>query len=260
MKRGPKRNPAHVIRDAEMILMFRDGKTLQEIGDKYGITRERVRQRLNDHGLSGLDGGAALRSLSAIGDAAKRLSEARARREQLDFDRWGMSREEISMLSPLPRKHRKHPIRLYEQQRNSARRRGIGWEITLREWWKVWQESGKWELRGRGKGYCMARWADDGPYSAENVYICTCGENFSDSYITKPWDQRFPHHKRRNPPGYWRDRCNRPHKTHWKFGNLWIAQIPGVGRKYFSDEQTALAVLKSSSSPVSRSDEASPAT
>lgn len=236
------RNPALVIRDAEMVLMFRDGKTYQEIGDKYGISRERVRQRMNTLGLSRMEGGAAMRSLSKIEDAAKRLAENKARRERRDFEKWGMTPEAIAALSPLKRSDPKHPIRTYAQQHNSAKQRGIGWELTFAQWWRIWQESGHWEERGRGKGYCMARWADDGPYSVENVYICTIGQNFSDSYITKPWAQRFPHVALRNPPGTSAANKNRPTKTHWKFGNMWVVHFPNGSRKYGMSEEAATAL------------------
>lgn len=236
------RNPAHVIRDAEMVLMFRDGKTLAEIGSKYGVTREYVRQQLSKLGLSRMDGGQALRMLSGIGKEVGRKAEAKARRERRDFEKWGMTPEGIASLSPLKRGDKKHPIRIFEQQRNSAKRRGVGWQLTLSEWWRIWQESGHWEERGRGKGYCMARWADDGPYSAENVYICTCGQNFSDSYITKPWDKRFPHKTRRNPPGFWAAEKRKPKKTHWKFGNMWVVHFPNGSRKYGMSEEAATAL------------------
>ena len=184
------RNPAHVIRDAEMVLMFRDGKTLAEIGKQYGVTREYVRQQLARLGLSSMDGGMAMRSLSRIRSKAESAAAAKSRQEQRDFEKWGMPTEEIRAISAFSRSDTRHPFRKFVEQRRNASRRGIVWNITFAQWWRIWQESGHWEERGRGKGYCMARWADDGPYSAENVYICTIGQNFSDSYITKPAAER----------------------------------------------------------------------
>lgn len=184
------RNPAYVVRDAEWVLLYRDGKTLAEIGAQYGVTREYVRQQLAKLGLSRLDGGMAMRSLSKIGDQLKRKEAAEAHRARRDFEKWGMTTEAISAISPLPRGHTGHPFRKFVEQRRNAKVRDIGWELTFAQWWGIWQESGHWGERGRGQGYCMARWADDGPYSVENVYICTIGQNFSDSYITKPASAR----------------------------------------------------------------------
>jgi hypothetical protein len=61
----------------------------------------------------------------------------------------------------------------YNMQRRNARERGIGWHITLWDWWAFWQRSGKWHLRGRGRGYMMCRVADAGGYEPGNIYIAT---------------------------------------------------------------------------------------
>lgn len=73
------------------------------------------------------------------------------------------------------------PAVRYKNQKLNARKRGIGWEFTFPEWCGVWQESGKWDLRGTGSGYCMARIGDVGPYAVWNVKIKTSSDN------TKEW-------------------------------------------------------------------------
>lgn len=183
------RNPSYVIRDAEMVLMYRDGKTLQEIGDKYGVSRERVRQRLASLGLTRVDGGVTLRMLSKASTTLAAERSAAERREQAHFNRWGMSIQDMAAITKaagVNLSDDKHPTRKFLRQRQNAKGRGIEFLLTFAEWWQIWQQSGHWDERGRGQGYVMARWADDGPYSADNVYICTSGQNFSDSYITKP--------------------------------------------------------------------------
>lgn len=66
----------------------------------------------------------------------------------------------------------------YTTQRNNANKRGIPWQMTFAEWWGVWERSGKFHLRGRHLGgWVMARHGDLGPYSVENVAICTHSEN-----------------------------------------------------------------------------------
>lgn len=42
--------------------LYQDGKTLQEVGDVFGITRERVRQILRRLGVSASEGGIAKRN------------------------------------------------------------------------------------------------------------------------------------------------------------------------------------------------------
>lgn len=86
--------------------------------------------------------------------------------------RWGCSYEEYLSL-------RCKPMRTFQAHRSNARHRGIGWELTLWQWWAIWQESGHWEHRGRGQGYVMCRYRDVGPYSIDNVFIGTCIENSS---------------------------------------------------------------------------------
>jgi hypothetical protein len=74
-------------------------------------------------------------------------------------------------------------VRAFISQRHSAGKRGIAWELSLDDWWRIWQDSGMWEERGPTRsGYCMARHGDVGPYSASNVYITTMRENTKDYY------------------------------------------------------------------------------
>jgi hypothetical protein len=70
----------------------------------------------------------------------------------------------------------------YFEQRQSARNRGISFELTFDDWFSIWQNSGKWELRGRGKGtYVMSRIGDAGPYAVNNVYINSQEQNASEA-------------------------------------------------------------------------------
>lgn len=180
------------LRDKFVIEQFKNGVVLEEIGRSLGITRERVRQILALFNLSRLDGGATIRSFKNVQNRIETFKDKEADKEQAHFNKWGCSIALIKSISDLPRSHSKHPLRLYERQRQSAKNRGIEWDMSFGEWWNIWQESGKWGLRGRGKGYCMARFGDSGPYKADNVEIITTSQNFKDSYLTKPWESRFP--------------------------------------------------------------------
>ena len=72
-------------------------------------------------------------------------------------------------------------------QRNSAFDRGIEWELTFDEWLDIWQSSGHLEERGRGVGkYCMSRFGDIGPYSANNVFIQLWTDNTSQAHKGVP--------------------------------------------------------------------------
>ena len=81
----------------------------------------------------------------------------------------------------------KYAEKRYNEQRYIAKQRKIEWLYTFESWWQQWQESGKWEQRGRKTGeYVMARFGDVGPYSPTNVEIVTCHKNSSDAHKGKP--------------------------------------------------------------------------
>lgn len=54
----PKRN---LEREAVICGLYREGKTLQEVGDVFGLTRERVRQILRRAGVPADAGGVRVR-------------------------------------------------------------------------------------------------------------------------------------------------------------------------------------------------------
>lgn len=168
-------------RDEAFIEAYKNGKTLDEIGAEWGITRERVRQRLAKFGITREHGGQAIKSFLKADDRVAKEKEKIGRREQKHFERWGCSVEFVDSVSDLPRSDKRHPIQRFEcQMKNAKHNRKIDWQLTFPQWWQVWQESGKWEQRGRGKGYGMARYFDAGPYSVDNVHIITGVENSTD--------------------------------------------------------------------------------
>lgn len=66
----------------------------------------------------------------------------------------------------------------YKAQEDRAKTRDIDWLFTYSSWCDVWEQSGKWDKRGkRSSQYCMGRIGDTGPYSPENVIIITNKEN-----------------------------------------------------------------------------------
>lgn len=71
--------------------------------------------------------------------------------------------------------------RKFNQQRGNAKRRGIDWQLSFKEWWGIWSLSGKWNQRGIRTGqYCMARPGDIGPYSMSNVRIVPVTQNHNE--------------------------------------------------------------------------------
>jgi hypothetical protein len=145
--------------------MYRQGLTLVKIGDHFGVTRERVRQIIRPLGVLRSD---SVRSKTgALDKAAKR-----ARMDADSLRRWGVTYAE-------KKEYRANGlIPSFVQQRNSAKSRGIAWTLLFSRWLAIWQESGKLELRGRGKGrYVMSRIKDEGGYVMGNVHIQLSTEN-----------------------------------------------------------------------------------
>lgn len=72
--------------------------------------------------------------------------------------------------------------RKYKCHKDAAKSRNIDFLLTFDEWWDIWNQSGKWEERGRKRGqYCMSRYGDTGSYSADNVFIQPHGQNIKDA-------------------------------------------------------------------------------
>ena len=154
----------------KIIAAYQQGSTMAEIGRALKISGERVRQILKEHQIVG----APRESKQAEKHAAiqARKVERAAKLWGLDWgtykqltDQYGTSSVSTS------------PFQRYIEQRRNARVRQIGWELTFVAWWDLWQQSKKWDLRGRGAGYCMSRLGDVGPYAVGNVEIVPIKEN-----------------------------------------------------------------------------------
>ncbi len=159
--------------------MYKAGKTLEEIGQVYGITRERVRQIMTRHlGITGKDGGK-----SFLADINRQKREAK--REAKYQRKFGWSFAEHQALVAYGKKmrsegsgHYRCPVAAFNCQRQNAKVRDIEWRLNLAQWWSLWERSGKWGERGRGKDkFVMCRFGDNGAYEIGNVYIATLSHN-----------------------------------------------------------------------------------
>jgi hypothetical protein len=157
------------------------GKTLNEIGIKFGVTRERVRQILTRLGVKRTDGGIAAQA------QAKRYAREQERQKKRDaraMRRYGCSHAELMRLNEGKRLTDKTSFAAkFWSQKHCAQFTGIEWQFTFPEWVSVWRESGHWESRGRWTGYVMSRRGDTGPFAPWNVYITTASQNIKDGYV-----------------------------------------------------------------------------
>ena len=79
------------------------------------------------------------------------------------------------------KKYAQSPQGKYMMQKAQAKSRGLGFSLSFEEWWKIWQESGQWENRGKAADqYCMGRKLDAGGYEVGNVEIVQVAHNIRD--------------------------------------------------------------------------------
>jgi hypothetical protein len=82
----------------------------------------------------------------------------------------------------------------FNRQRHQAKRRGKEFLLSFDEWLDIWDQSGHWQDRGKGKGkYNMSRYNDQGPYAVGNVFIQSHEGNASDGHkgIPKTPEQKL---------------------------------------------------------------------
>lgn len=156
---------SRIARAEKMAGMYRQGITLAKIGDQFGMTRERVRQILSKNGVQPGDGGGSL-------VAKARRAAGKQARETRYLVKYGLPLEVVQQLQ------KDRVTHAFGSQRQSAKNRGVVWNLTFAQWFAVWQSSGKLHLRGRGKGkYVMSRVSDAGCYELGNVHIQLATEN-----------------------------------------------------------------------------------
>ena len=182
-------------REKAMAAMYGVGKTLNEIGELYGVSRERVRQILSKRfNYTAKDGGKTAQA------QVNRLAKKQIR-DAKSFEAYGCSYRDYRKLSLIGKNmvgegqsYYRTPVGAFNCQRSTAIHRGLEWKMKLWEWWQVWQSSGKWESRGRDKGgYVMCRFKDTGAYEVGNVYIATKRHN-SSFQPNNPYRLNHPDH------------------------------------------------------------------
>lgn len=168
-----------------MEFFYREGRTLEDIGRIFQLSRERVRQILEKRGVKKEDGGRHFKTV--VGHAERWLARGRAKDAHARKNYGCAYATVMEINAGRNLSDTSTPAKMYFDQRRQAALRGIAWKMTLPEWWKIWQDSGKWEQRGRGKGaYVMSRRDTAGIYEPANVSISTIEANTSASYAAKP--------------------------------------------------------------------------
>ena len=178
-------------RESSMMALFKKGKTFQDIGAIYGLTRERVRQifkkYFNETGKTNTVRYNVV-TLKKVEALKERLAESKEKETDRYARIFGCTKDVVTSINGKEdrRMDRHTPASQYYDHKRNAIRRGISWKLSFPEWWQIWQESGKYGLRGGGKKYGMSRYGDSGAYELGNIYICTGAQNASDQYLVRP--------------------------------------------------------------------------
>lgn len=148
---------------------YQAGKTLAEVSILFGISRERVRQILEENGLNGKSGG-----------IHRKVEIKKEKSDQRFFKNHGCTREQFEIVKGHHKEKSRSPWHAFKAQRRNAKSRGVEWRLVFWDWWLIWSDSGKWDDRGRGTNhYCMCRVGDAGAYEKGNVYIASVTHNSS---------------------------------------------------------------------------------
>ena len=159
-------------RNVRIATLYQEGIPSTVLSERFHLTRERIRQILAVQGIGKQQGGVHVK--------AQRLhSKALALRNKRYQDHYGHDWGVHKALLLRDRQARKAGTSVdmtvvgrYRRQRANALKNGYPFTLTLAEWWKTWQESGKWELSGRGRGrYAMVRLDTRKGYELGNVAI-----------------------------------------------------------------------------------------
>lgn len=156
-----------------MAAMYRGGKTLQQIGDLFGITRERVRQIIKKSGLTKHDGGIHV-------TAAAKRAEARvrcvSRREDTAIRVYGVTYAEAVALNDGLRLGVTGCLaqRFREKKHNVISRKGCEWNLSFRSYVNAVKAAGLPAGLGSSSGVLVRRDPSIG-YVEGNVLIVPFG-------------------------------------------------------------------------------------
>lgn len=169
---------AQAQRDALILVLYMEGRSLQEVGDIARMTRERVRQICASHGLTAREGG---KSVSKAQQDQARLEQ----REERVRERYGLSLAEYREVPSSAKA-------AYQQQRKNAKAFGYAWALSLSEWLNIWCESGRLTQRGLGAGkFFLGRINRSKPFQLGNVKVIEhCA---SSSMPRRRWKKRKGH-------------------------------------------------------------------
>lgn len=176
--------PPSTLPNNEIVSMFKSGKTINHISTLAGVTKQAISHKLRKLGFSRYDGGASVGSPERKAQRLKRVADMVAHKKDLKCKfMYGCGRKEFLSITNGARTEDGSIQNKFWKQRNNAMCRGIKFNLTFPDWYKVWTDSGHLDNRGHFLGgYVMARFFDKGAYELGNVEIITSSQNVKDGY------------------------------------------------------------------------------
>lgn len=148
--------------------LYKSERTMEEIGELFSVSKQRIYQLLKRAGINGSAGGAFIRH-------RRRIESYTAGVNARCLARWGVTSIERKKII---QQYGYLPFLRYKAHRGNAAYRGIKFRLTFKQWWSIWTASKQWEARGRNRlNYVMTRKLDKGDYAIGNVEIKTASEN-----------------------------------------------------------------------------------
>lgn len=160
-----------------MAQSYAEGETLEKIGIRWGVTRERARQIIKKHaGITGRDGGRAVAARHRVVVRQKEMDEYKLRQCGATLSQWRhLKKIGDEMVAQGASIHRTPLYRYKSIKRNICK--FTEFRMGLWEWWCLWQSSGHWEEAGRGAGHYWMQVIDRSkPVDIGNVRIVLCEE------------------------------------------------------------------------------------
>lgn len=167
--------PTRIVdREPHIVEWFKSGKAITEIAailsEELGTTvsYQAVHRIIKKNGLGRKDGGKSVQT------TARKEEEAKQKVEKLDA-RYGCTDDQWKYLRGLAEAYKDTPLAAYNTFKNNFKNLypDIPFELTLWDWWSMWEESGKWGQHKRNpKGMFVMTFVDAlVPFAKNNARI-----------------------------------------------------------------------------------------
>lgn len=182
--------PTRIIdREPQILEWFTSGKATTEIAailsEELGTTvsYQAVHRILKKNNLTRKDGGKSVQT------AAKKKGQAEAKIEKLDH-RYGCTEEQWQLLRGMADAYKDTPLAVYNTFKNNFKNLypDITFELSLWDWWSMWDESKKWGQHKRNpSGMFVMSFVDaKKPFAKDNARIIAFADLLREQRAPKP--------------------------------------------------------------------------